>query len=208
MFQLNKNKFLKALITALEFLAVILIIYLLALPFWPVLKYKFIQQKSGAKVDWQNIETAKEEIKTITSHLPEAESRLSANRLLIPKIGVHAPIIESPDSQALEKGIWRLPESSTPDKGGNTVLTGHRFKYLPPNNLTLYLLDKLKTGDIISVVWQGREYLYRLKEIKIVSKDDLSILSPSQKPLLTIFTCHPLFSQEKRLAVIGELVEI
>jgi sortase A len=103
-------------------------------------------------------------------------------------------------------GAWRVPESSTPDKGGNTVITGHRFKYLPPSNLTFYLLDKMETGDIISVVYKEKEYYYRVKEIKIVDKTELSILAPTKEPILTIFTCHPIYSTEKRLVVTGDLI--
>ncbi|MCU0679516.1 MAG: sortase [Planctomycetes bacterium] len=116
--------------------------------------------------------------------------------------------MEAKDEKAgLARGAWRLPESSTPDKGGNTVITGHRFKYLPPNNLTFFLFDKLAAGDIISVIWQNKEYYYRVKEIKIIPPTDLSILDPSDKPVLTLFTCHPVYSTEKRLVIVAETVE-
>ncbi|MBI2577861.1 MAG: hypothetical protein HYV77_03415, partial [Candidatus Wildermuthbacteria bacterium] len=44
------------------------------------------------------------------------------NTLVIPKIGVEIPIIEGADEKALWKGAWRLPETSSPDKGSNTVI--------------------------------------------------------------------------------------
>jgi sortase A len=99
-----------------------------------------------------------------------------------------------------------LPDSSTPDQGGNTVITGHRFKYLPPNNLTFYLFDKLAAGDIISVIWHEQEYYYRIKETKIVDKTETSILNQTREPILTLFTCHPIYSEENRLVVIAEPV--
>ena len=58
---------------------------------------------------------------------PEADYAVSGNRVIITKIGVNAPIVESKSAEyGLSKGSWRIPESSTPDKGGNTVITGHR----------------------------------------------------------------------------------
>jgi len=81
------------------------------------------------------------------------------------------------------------------------------------------LFDKLAVGDAVAVVWQGppasqaralragQNYFYRIREIKIVDQYDLSILASSDTPILTLFTCHPLFSQEQRLVVIADLLE-
>lgn len=130
------------------------------------------------------------------------------NRLIIPKIGVNAPIIESPDENyGLARGVWHLPNSSTPEEQGNMIITGHRFKYLPPNNLTFYLFHKLEKGDIASVIWGNKIYYYQIKEIKIVGADDVSILQKTNGPILTMYTCDPVYSTKNRLVVIGELME-
>ncbi|MEK7639612.1 MAG: sortase [Patescibacteria group bacterium] len=129
------------------------------------------------------------------------------NRLVIPKIGVNLPIVEGQESEAaLWKGAWRIADSSTPKIGGNTVLSAHRFRYRPPSNLTLYLLDKLQPGDIMIIYWQGKEYDYRVTERKIVPRDNTDIAEPTLTDQLTVFTCHPLFSTKERLVVIGVLL--
>jgi sortase A len=107
----------------------------------------------------------------------------------------------------LSQGAWRLPETSTPDLGSNTVISGHRYKYLPPNNLTFYLLDKLAAGDIINVVWKNKEYDYRVRESKIVPPTQISILDPTEEPILTLFTCDPIFSEKNRLVVTADLIQ-
>ncbi|RJO59134.1 sortase [Candidatus Parcubacteria bacterium] len=136
-----------------------------------------------------------------------SRSRPPDNRLVIPKIGVNLPIVEGQnENSALNRGAWRIPNSSTPKIGGNTVLSAHRFRYRPPSNLTLYLLDKLSVGDIMIVYWQGKEYDYRVGQIKIVPRQNTDIAEPTQEPKLTVFTCHPLFSTKERLVVIGELL--
>lgn len=140
--------------------------------------------------------------------LPDAERTRTAvipsdNRLVIPKIGVDNQIVEGNDDRSLYRGIWHYPTSSTPDRGGNTVLTGHRFQYLAGPR-TLYLLDQTKVGDIIIVYWKGTEYDYIIKERKIVNPSAVEILSNTDNPQLTLFTCTPLFSTKQRLVLIAD----
>lgn len=135
------------------------------------------------------------------------QTRPIDNQLVIPKIGVDLPIVEGTNSDdALWKGAWRIPGSSTPPDGGNTVLSGHRFRYRPPSNLTLYLLDQVKKNDVMIVYWKGKEYDYRVSETKIVPRDNTDIAEPTLTDQLTVFTCHPLFSTKERLVVIGERI--
>jgi sortase A len=201
---IKKNKKTKALVIILELLALAIFAYLVILPFYPGVEYIILETKNG---DSRNMELVEKKVEAIKNHLPDASDNRSANRLIITKIGVNAPIIESQNEKyGLNRGAWRLPESATPDKGGNTVITGHRFKYFPPNNLTFYLLDKLAIGDIIFVSWQERDYYYKVNEIKKVKNTDISVLNQTDKKILTLFTCDPIFSQENRLVVIGELL--
>ena len=138
----------------------------------------------------------------------EAIAETARNTLIIPKIGVKIPIIESDNEKyGLDNGAWRLPESSIPGENGNIILTGHRFKYLPPSNLTFYLFHKLEIGDIASIIWNEKTYYYRVKEIKTVGKDDISILKQTKKPTLTMYTCDPMYSTKNRLVIIAELTE-
>lgn len=203
---MNKKLLIKILLILSEVLAGGLLLYLFFLPIYPVIRYK-VALSNPEKTEAKDLEKAKADIETEYKALPESEYSVSANRLIIKKIGVNAPIVESASAEnGLAKGAWRVPETATPDKSGNTVITGHRFKYLPPNNLTFYLLDKLEIGDIASVIWEEKNYFYRIKEIKIVPDTELSILAPSDKSILTLFTCHPIYSTEKRLVVIGELI--
>ncbi len=176
---------------------------------------------SSGKVELEQIKsTTTEEIGKVTNNAasekktegqkvyPAPQAGGGVNRLIIPKIGVNAPIVESADENyGLAHGVWHLPKSSTPEEQGNMIITGHRFKYLPPNNLTFYLFHKLEKGDISSVIWEGKIYYYRIKEIKIVSGEDTSILKQTNEPILTMYTCDPIYSTKNRLVVIGEFVK-
>lgn len=127
------------------------------------------------------------------------------NLLIIPKIGVRMPIVEGNDESALNRGAWRLPETSTPDKGGNTALTGHRWLYRPPSQKTFYLLDKLEIGDSFQILWLGKTYNYKVVSTFVVEPTQVDVLNPTSVPTVTLITCTPLFSVEKRLIVRGEM---
>jgi len=204
MAEIQKNKqFLRASVSILGFLVLALVGYLLLLPFYPAIKYEFFKQ-AGRGEDFKNFNDVKKATEEIIADSP---SENFGNRVIAAKIGVDAPIIESnSEDYALARGVWRLPQTSTPPAGGNTVLTGHRFKYLPPSNLTFFLLDKLEKDDIISVVWQEKNYYYKVADKRIVGASDPNILAPSEQAILTLFTCDPIWSEKNRLVIVGELI--
>jgi sortase A len=147
----------------------------------------------------------KEATTSLALGLPHAECKISCNRVIIPKIGVDAPIVEADnEEEGLSQGAWRLPYTSTPAQDGNTVIAAHRFRYLPPNNLTFYLLDKIEPGDQVVVLWEEQRIEYKVTDKKVVDDTDVSVLDQTERPVLTLLTCHPLFSSEQRLIVVAE----
>ena len=201
----SKEKIIKISLVFIEVIASLILFYLIFLPFYPELKYRFFySREETVAIDSVSSSTAQ----THKSNFPESDFSISPNRVIIKKIGVNAPIVESQNSNyGLSKGAWHVPESSTPDKGSNTVITGHRFKYLPPNNLTFYLFHKLEVGDEVYIIWDKEDYFYKIKEIKIVPDTEISILNPTSNPILTMFTCDPIYSTKNRLVVIADLIE-
>lgn len=127
-------------------------------------------------------------------------------RLFIDSLGVNMPIVEGKNDKILLKGAWRSPYSSTPDKGGNTVLFGHRWLHKPPHPETFYDLDKLKVGDTFTVDWQSKRYTYKVTEALVVNPKDVWVLKQTAKPTLTLITCTPLYSTKQRLVIRAELV--
>jgi sortase A len=196
----------------------LLALYLIFLPVFPLLYFRLNQGLSTAPAVpgavWQNTGDLVAVPGGQGGRLPQTEDKKieqkkdDSNRIIIKKIGVDAPIIESKNEKyGLNRGAWRLPDSSTPDIGGNTVITGHRFKYLPPNNLTFYLLDKLEKGDKIDVRWKGKILKYEVYLTKIVPAEDTSVIAPTDEPILTVFTCDPIFSTKNRLVVLAKPIK-
>ncbi|PLX22209.1 hypothetical protein C0584_00440 [Candidatus Parcubacteria bacterium] len=205
----NKNTR-KVLIFLLGLLGLLILVYIIAFPIYPELKYRFIAEPT---IEEQITETKRivEEIKleekeTIVSKgFPESEYKVSANRLIIAKIGVNAPIVETVNEEyGLSQGAWLMPEGAEPGESGNTIITGHRFKYLPPNNLTFYLFHKLAKGDLVYILWDGEEKYYKIEDIKVVEDSDKSILDQGDEEILTMFTCDPIYSTKERLVVVAK----
>ncbi len=112
-------------------------------------------------------------------------------------------VIDGPDARALRNGVWHRPNSSSPDKGGNTVFAGHRFTYTNPQG-AFYHLDKLRIGDALAVIWDHHFYHYRVSEVRVVGPNETSIEAPTPQPQLTLYTCTPLTLPKDRLVVIAK----
>ncbi len=128
------------------------------------------------------------------------------NVLVIPQIGVDSIVIEGSSPSALDRGLWRRPHSSTPDKGGNTVITGHRFMY-SAGPKTFYNLDEIKRGDKFFVYWEGKEYDYEVTDVFVVEPNQTEIEKESSEPILTLYTCTPLWTASQRLVVRAKLIQ-
>ncbi len=145
--------------------------------------------------------TTPDEIEAVAPKQPNPQE----NRLLIPEIGVDAVIHEGASEDTLLNGIWRIPTSSTPDKGSNTVLTAHRFQWLTGAN-TFYHLDKLKNGDVISVMWQGQKYLYKVSANVEVTADDMSVEASTDTAALTLYTCKLWWNTDQRIVIVANQI--
>lgn len=199
----------------LKIIAIILVvagIVVISYPFFPLLRYSIGEPKPyypfPTKLVTEGESGNLPEIETKEVSIPVNEQGIPLeNYLVIPKIGVYIEIVEGDNEDwALNIGAWRLPDTSNPIDGGNTVISAHRFRYRPPSFKTFYLLDKLVPGDNFIIYWQEKEYDYVITETKVVEPNAVSIKDPTSAPQVTLFTCTPLFSTAKRLVVIGQLI--
>lgn len=172
--------------------------YVIAAPLWPQVTFW-----------WQSHHTSRQSELTQLIHKPAKASTPAPkqNSLIIPAMMLNQPTLEGPESNwfdLLKQGIWRWPESSTPDKGGNTVFLAHRFSYTGPHG-EFYYLDKLKPGDEIGVVWNQKTYTYKVASSAEVPPTDVAIEDNTSDARLTLFTCTPLWHPVNRLVVVAKL---
>ncbi len=151
-----------------------------------------------------------------------------ANRefgLLIPKLGVNAPVRGNVDGSQewaiapqILKGIGhyrRGPlgpvtvDGAVPGQKGNIFLFGHsqilgrsKEDYAGVFND----LEELKEGDLIEVYYQEDKYQYRVTTGQVVDKTDLKWVEHTDQETLTLAGCWPLGLDWKRYVVQAERI--
>jgi LPXTG-site transpeptidase (sortase) family protein len=188
-----KNIFgLKRINDYLTVVLVIIILYILLAPLLPQVSF-WVKSKATNTED------------TVSAVEGKKENIPSENMLVIPSMYLKEEIHEGAYADTLSKGVWRRPHTSTPEQGGNTVLAGHRFTY--HGQAVFYHLDKVSLGDSIVIFWNGAKYEYKVNNIQEVSPNAVEIEKDTDTPLLTIYTCTPLWTVERRLVIQAQLVE-
>lgn len=124
----------------------------------------------------------------------------------IPQIEVKLPIYHGTGSEVLSKGVGHLEGSSLPVGGKNAhcVLTGHRGL---PNSKLFTRLDELEKGDLFYVEVADKIMAYCVKEIQVISPEDVNCLSIKEgNDFVSLVTCTPYGINSHRLVVTGERV--
>jgi len=177
-------------------------IYLLGAPFAPLAWGSIIHRSSPSTPSPTPVHL--QSISQIDTHAATPTPIPGPNRLTIEGTGITGEVFEGADENTLNKGIWHRPNTSTPDKGSNTVLAAHRFQYLSNEN-SFYHLDVVKTGDRITLIWNGLAYHYTVKQTMVVTDRAIEIEQPTTEPTLTLYTCTPLWTSQNRLVVVATL---
>ncbi len=139
-----------------------------------------------------------------------------ATRLVIPKIGVDAPIVLAPIINGtwavdhLDQMIGHLEGTAPPGSDSNIVLAGHVT--LSAGTLGPFSsLSLLTPGDTVIVYEGGKEHLYQIENRQTVSSRDVHVVYPTDSGQVTLITCINWNSQEgrytKRLVLSGRLVK-
>lgn len=127
--------------------------------------------------------------------------------LLIPRIGLKAPLYAGTSETVLQKGIGHMEGTSLPVGGNYThcVLTAHRG--LPTAKLFTDL-PKMELGDKFYIKNLSGTLAYQVEQIKTVEPTDFSDLSivPGHD-YCTLLTCTPYMINSHRLLVRGHRVE-
>lgn len=127
--------------------------------------------------------------------------------IVIPKIGLNAPLYAGTSEKVLQQGIGHMEGTSLPVGGNYThaVLTGHRG--LPTASLFTHL-DRLEIGDKFYIKNIGGTLAYQVDQIKTVEPTDFSDLAivPGHD-YVTLLTCTPYMINSHRLLVRGHRID-
>ena len=141
-------------------------------------------------------------------------------RLIIPKLNVDVPIIygvnaadHNAQMKAMEKGAAHFSiagANAVPGQIGNAVFSAHSsndafapgdYKFVFAQN------EKLVKDDIMYMHYQGKRYTYAVTKKEVVMPNEVSrVQIQTDKPMLTLISCVPLGTAEKRLLVFAEQI--
>ena len=138
--------------------------------------------------------------------------------LIVPKIGINAPIIIGVNPTkpgeylaALEQGIAHSSLSYFPDEDGTVYLFSHSTNYdwfVKDLNAVFYLLKNLEEDDTVVIYYKNMPYTYRITGKQVVKPTAVNYLAPQAgAKRLILQTCWPPGSTSERLLIFADLVE-
>ena len=134
--------------------------------------------------------------------LPNLEGVGDSLRLVIPMIGVDAPIVltNSTDKhileKELEKGIVRYPDSN--------IILGHSSAYpwYTGNYGSVFsLLNKLQEGDEFFIYSADKKYTYQVIGKEINLPKDLDFSEAKDESIIYLVSCWPVNTNWKRIVI-------
>ena len=125
------------------------------------------------------------------------------HRIIVQKTGIDLPIKSAP----IQENTWDVyldaasfgEGSSIPGVGGNTIIFSHDIPRL------FYSLHSLVVGDEIHLTTDTDLLAYSVKEIHVVSPEDIHYLDQKYHNQLTLFTCTGQ-AYSKRLVIVAQLI--
>ncbi len=137
-------------------------------------------------------------------------------RLTIPAIGLDTIVYTPKNTDVatldhdLTKGPVYYPGSGTA-AGGNMFIFGHSTGYKVVINKAYKVFNDLHTltnGDMINVVSNGHTFLYKVKSVSKVNKDETLVKFDTDAHILTLSTCNSFGAKSDRYVVVAEYVGV
>lgn len=125
----------------------------------------------------------------------------------VDKLGLLVPFYAGDSAATLEKGAWwRYPDRGSPERGGNFILSAHRFQLgLTPEGTRarspFYHIEKLQVGDSIQIRYKGSDYTYVVSRTYAVPPTAIEIEAPSAEAKLTLYSCSLKGAADGRLVI-------
>ncbi|KUO95668.1 class D sortase [Ferroacidibacillus organovorans] len=101
----------------------------------------------------------------------------------IPALSLIAPIVQGTADVDLERAVGHLPGSALPGQIGRGILAAHNATWFRH-------IDRLRTGDLLTVTTTYGQFVYRIIAHHIVRTG--TALANSATPEIVLETCYPL----------------
>ena len=136
------------------------------------------------------------------SIVPQLTPGTLIGRVEIPRVGVSAIVREGDDAATLRHAVGHIRDTALPGREGNAGLAGHRDTFFRG-------LKGVRVGDRITMTTTKGVLEYTVRHTSVVDPDDVTVLSPTEHPTLTLVTCYPFYyigSAPRRFIVQAELI--
>lgn len=122
----------------------------------------------------------------------------------VPKMALHAVVVNGTDHDSLRRGPGRDPRTAVPGEHELVYVAGHRTTYGAP----FADIDQLKAGDRISFDVPYARFVYAVTGHRIVAATELSVLRSRGIEQLALQACHPRFFATQRYIADAKLVSV
>jgi sortase A len=123
---------------------------------------------------------------TVAKVAPAGTTDGLIGRLVIPRLGLSAIVIEGIDQTTLRRVVGHIPGTALPGHPGNVGLAGHRDTLFRP-------LKDLRIKDEIRFTTLSGDFTYVVESLRVVEPNHVAVLAPSSENVLTLVTCYPFF---------------
>jgi sortase A len=165
--------------------------------------WTWVGLKSSGEYKAEQLVNAKPEntetLLQVDTTIPQEGEKLGS--LSIPKLEQTIPIFFGDNEKILKKGLGHIRGTALPGEASNSVLAGHRDTFFRH-------LDQLVVGDKLIVERSSTYYMYKIKKVRIVDKDDHTVIVPKPRHTLTLITCYPftfIGPAPQRYIIVAEL---
>lgn len=132
------------------------------------------------------------------------------SRLYIPSLDLDWVVVHGVTQDDIRHAPGHYPDSAEPGQVGNYAIAAHRSPGM------FWDVDLLQEGDPIVLEGQENFYTYEVIGDEVVTPDQTHVVGPDpfdpdndepERALVTLTTCYPKLSNEKRLIVYAELAD-
>ncbi|MEO8594268.1 MAG: class D sortase [Candidatus Solibacter sp.] len=102
----------------------------------------------------------------------------------VPRLGLSTMVVEGVGDSDLKLAAGHIPGTALPGKSGNIGIAGHRDTFFRP-------LRFIRKDDMIALTTLRGTSRFRVVSTKIVGPDDVRVLYPTGRDVLTLVTCYP-----------------
>lgn len=141
-----------------------------------------------------------ESVADLPEPTPSAEQIVS---IRIPAIGVDHKVVQGDTWEQLKKGVGQHIGSPDPGEQGNLILSAHNDIF----GEIFRDLDQLKEGDPVMLYTQQHEYVYIIRQTRIVEPTAVEVMEQSSGKITTLISCYPYRVDDKRIVVTAEFSE-